>query len=160
MRITFVQLFFNFFWSIIFFNMRMFFFSFLWIVALWTLVLLMVSKFRKVDFWAGVLNIPYLLWVTFATYLNFAVYILNWLNPDSHQCYFLFFNLTFHNKFCIKLNFHSPPSLWRSGEICTFVRIFFKTCPFPFLSWKTYSILTEFTVEIRGHINVHKHYNI
>lgn len=77
-----------------------------------------------------------------------------------HQCYFLFFNLTFHNKFCIKLNFHSPPSLWRSGEICTFVRIFFKTCPFPFLPWKTYSILTEFTVEIRGHINVHKHYNI
>ena len=61
----------------------------------------------------------------------------------NHQFYFLFFNLTFHNKSCIKLNSDSPPSLWRSGEICTLIRIFFKTCPFPFLPWKTDILVSQ-----------------
>lgn len=72
-----VQLFFNFFWSIIFFNLRTFLFSFIWLVILWFLILRMIRKFRKVNPWAGNLQIPYLLWVAYAGYLNFAIYWLN-----------------------------------------------------------------------------------
>lgn len=72
-----LQLFFNFFWSIIFFNARAFLAAFVWIVALWLLIISMIRKFLKVDRIAGLINIPYLLWVTFAAYLNLAIYILN-----------------------------------------------------------------------------------
>ena len=68
-----VQLAFNFFWSIIFFNLQAFGFAFLWLIALWILILLMILSFRKVDQPAAWLQIPYLLWVTFAAYLNFGV---------------------------------------------------------------------------------------
>jgi len=72
-----VQLAVNFFWSLIFFNQRAFLAAFLWLVILWILILLMLSKFRKVDLAAAVINIPYLIWVTFAGYLSLAIYILN-----------------------------------------------------------------------------------
>lgn len=72
-----VQLVFNFFWSIIFFNLQAFGFAFLWLIALWVLILLMILSFRKVDKPAAWLQIPYLLWVTFAAYLNFGVWLLN-----------------------------------------------------------------------------------
>ena len=72
-----VQLVFNFFWSIIFFNLQAFGFAFLWLIALWILILLMILSFRKVDQPAAWLQIPYLLWVTFAAYLNFGVWLLN-----------------------------------------------------------------------------------
>ena len=73
----FVQLAFNFFWSIIFFNLQAFGFAFLWLIALWILILLMIFSFWKVDKPATWLQIPYLLWVTFAAYLNFGVWMLN-----------------------------------------------------------------------------------
>lgn len=72
-----VQLTFNFFWSIIFFNLQTFGFAFLWLITLWVLILLMILSFRKVDQPAAWLQIPYLLWVTFAAYLNFGVWLLN-----------------------------------------------------------------------------------
>ena len=72
-----VQLVFNFFWSIIFFNWQAFGFASLWLIALWVLILLMILSFRKVDKPAAWLQIPYLLWVTFAAYLNFGVWLLN-----------------------------------------------------------------------------------
>ena len=71
------QLIFNFFWSLFFFNMRAFGFSLLWILALWALIGLMILSFRKVDPLAAGLQIPYFLWVTFATYLTFTVWRLN-----------------------------------------------------------------------------------
>ena len=72
-----VQLAFNFFWSIIFFNLQDFGFAFLWLIVLWVLILLMILSFRKVDKPAAWLQIPYLLWVSFAAYLNFGVWLLN-----------------------------------------------------------------------------------
>ena len=72
-----IQLAFNFFWSIIFFNLQNFGFAFIWLIALWVLILLMILSFRKVDKLAAWLQIPYLLWVTFAAYLNLGVWLLN-----------------------------------------------------------------------------------
>ena len=72
-----LQLAFNFFWSIIFFNLQAFGFAFLWLVILWALILLMILSFRRVDPLAAWLQIPYLLWVSFAAYLNFGVWQLN-----------------------------------------------------------------------------------
>ena len=67
----------NFLWSIIFFNAQAFGFAFLWILFLWLLILGMIRNFSKVDKLAAYLQIPYLIWVTFAAYLNLGVYILN-----------------------------------------------------------------------------------
>jgi len=72
-----LQLFINFFWTIIFFNLEMLFFAFLWIILLWIVVFLMISSFLKINKLAGILQIPYLIWITFATYLNIGIYILN-----------------------------------------------------------------------------------
>ena len=64
-------------WSIIFFVFKWRFFSFLWIILLDILVILMIIKFIKKNKVAGLLQIPYLLWALFASYLNIAIYILN-----------------------------------------------------------------------------------
>ena len=77
LRIYLVQLAFNFFWSILFFNLRAFGLALAWLAALWLLVLWMVLAFRKVDRTAAWLQAPYLLWVIFAAYLNFGVWRLN-----------------------------------------------------------------------------------
>lgn len=67
----------NFFWSIIFFNLEAYLFAFIWLVALWIVIIAMIISFRKVSPVAAYLQIPYLIWVTFAGYLNLAIYILN-----------------------------------------------------------------------------------
>ena len=72
-----VQLLFNFFWPIFFFRFGWYLFSFLWLMILWVLILVMISKFRKIDETAAKLLVPYLLWVTFAAYLNFGVFLMN-----------------------------------------------------------------------------------
>ena len=72
-----VQLAVNFCWSIIFFNMRAFLFAFIWLILLWGLIIVMIKGFYKHDKTAAYLQIPYLLWVTFAGYLNFGIYWLN-----------------------------------------------------------------------------------
>ena len=72
-----IQLVVNFFWSLIFFNAHAVGFALLWLVLLWTLVLWMIVEFRQVDKPAGNIQIPYLLWLTFAAYLNLGVWYLN-----------------------------------------------------------------------------------
>lgn len=75
--IYYVQLGVNAIWSIIFFLLKWRLFAFLWIIILSVLVIVMTIKFYKKDKTAGLLQIPYLLWVLFASYLNLAIYILN-----------------------------------------------------------------------------------
>ena len=72
-----IQLLFNFFWPIFFFRFGWYLFSFFWLVILWVLILVMISKFRKIDETAAKLLVPYLLWVTFAAYLNFGVFLMH-----------------------------------------------------------------------------------
>ena len=72
-----IQLIVNFFWSLIFFNAQAYGFAFLWLLLLWFLVLWMAVSFYRVDPAAALLQIPYLLWLTFAAYLNYGVWMLN-----------------------------------------------------------------------------------
>ena len=72
-----IQLVFNFFWSIIFFNMKLYLFAFIWLALLWILILKTILLFYQISKPAGYLMVPYLLWVTFAGYLNFSIYLLN-----------------------------------------------------------------------------------
>ena len=72
-----LQLIINFFWSIFFFNFGWYLFSFLWLVLLWVLILNCIFLFYGINKTAAYLMIPYLLWVTFAGYLNLAIYFLN-----------------------------------------------------------------------------------
>ncbi len=67
----------NFFWSILFFNARAFLFSFIWLLCLLFLILRTITFYKKVRPWAAYLQIPYALWVTFAGYLNLAIFLLN-----------------------------------------------------------------------------------
>lgn len=71
------QLIVNFFWSLIFFNAQAFGFAFFWLLLLWLLVLLMILAFREVDPLSAWLQVPYLLWLTFAACLNLGVWYLN-----------------------------------------------------------------------------------
>lgn len=64
-------------WSIIFFNLKWRFFAFLWIILLIILVIDMIRKFYNKNQLAGLLQIPYLVWIVFAAYLNFSIYLLN-----------------------------------------------------------------------------------
>ena len=75
--IYYAQLVVNALWPIAFFVLKWRLFAFFWIVLLAVLVLVMVIKFYRKNSLAGLLQIPYLLWTLFATYLNFAIYILN-----------------------------------------------------------------------------------
>ncbi len=72
-----VQLFFNFFWSIIFFNAKAYLFAFVWLVLLWVTIIANAYFFYKINKTAAKLLVPYLIWVTFAGYLNFGIYLLN-----------------------------------------------------------------------------------
>ena len=72
-----VQLFFNFFWSIIFFNLEWYLVAFIWLVVLWILIIITTLLFYRISKPAGYLMIPYVLWVAFAGYLNFSIYLIN-----------------------------------------------------------------------------------
>ena len=72
-----LNLVFNFLWSIFFFNCGAYLFSFIWLLALWIIILIMFLNFYRTDKTAGLLLLPYILWVTFAGYLNLAIYVLN-----------------------------------------------------------------------------------
>lgn len=71
-----LQLFFNFFWSIIFSSSH-FLLAFLWLVLLVTLIYDMIKQFYSINHIAAYLNIPYFLWCLFAGYLNFSIILLN-----------------------------------------------------------------------------------
>ena len=67
----------NFFWPIIFFVLKMYFTAFLWIILLIILVIVMIKELLKNNKISGCLQIPYLIWLLFATYLNIGIFLLN-----------------------------------------------------------------------------------
>ena len=77
LRLFLVQLAFNFFWSILFFELQQFGFACIWLAALWVLILWMALTYRRADRPAAWMQVPYLLWVAFAGYLNVGVWLLN-----------------------------------------------------------------------------------
>jgi tryptophan-rich sensory protein len=72
-----IQLVFNALWSIIFFGMKSKGGGVITIVVLWLLILATVITSFRVSGWAGALLIPYILWVSIASYLNIGVWVLN-----------------------------------------------------------------------------------
>ena len=76
-KIYWTQLIVNLIWPILFFVFKLRLFSSVWIILLLILVIDMIIKFYKKDKIIGYSQIPYLLWIMFAAYLNIGVYILN-----------------------------------------------------------------------------------
>ena len=72
-----LQLFLNFLWPIVFFGLVWRLAAFFLLLALWALIYITMRLFSAIDETAGDLLIPYILWVTFAAYLNLGVYFLN-----------------------------------------------------------------------------------
>lgn len=75
--IYYVQLAVNLLWPIIFFVLDLRLFALIWIIVLVILVLYMIWCFLGVNKKAAYLQIPYLLWLLFATFLNYSIYLLN-----------------------------------------------------------------------------------
>ena len=75
--VFFMQLAVNFFWSIIFFNLQAFQFAFWWLLLLWVLIIIMIVLFWMSDRLAAILQVPYIIWVTFAGYLTYMAWMLN-----------------------------------------------------------------------------------
>lgn len=71
------QLVFNILWSLLFFVLQVYDLAFMWLILLWIQIIAMIAVFHQVDRVAAWIQIPYLLWVTFAGYLNFMVWMLN-----------------------------------------------------------------------------------
>ncbi len=71
------QLIVNFLWPVFFFSFGWYLFALIWLILLWVLVLMMIKLFSKISKPAAYLNIPYLIWLTFAAYLNLGIWLLN-----------------------------------------------------------------------------------
>lgn len=76
-KIYFIQLIVNAFWTVIFFGLKLRLLAFLWIIFLFILVIIMIKKFYKENKNAGLLQIPYIIWLLIAMYLNLSIYLLN-----------------------------------------------------------------------------------
>lgn len=72
-----LQLLLNFIWSPVFFSANEYLAAFIILILLWLSIIGMIVTFFRISKLAGLLQIPYLIWVTFAGYLNFAIYLLN-----------------------------------------------------------------------------------
>ena len=72
-----LQLIVNAIWPLIFFRFNLYFIAFLWLILLIILVINMIIKFYKLKPLAAILQIPYVIWLIFAGYLNLAIYFLN-----------------------------------------------------------------------------------
>jgi len=72
-----VQLALNALWSYLFFGQHRPGLAFIDIIALWAAILVVAALFWRVDRRAGGLMVPYVVWVTFASYLNFVLWRLN-----------------------------------------------------------------------------------
>lgn len=72
-----VQLILNFFWTIIFFGFKSLFGGLIEIVFLWIAILINIILFYRISKVAGILLVPYIVWVTIASYLNYTVFLLN-----------------------------------------------------------------------------------
>lgn len=71
------QLLANFIWPLLFFGAEMYLTALIWLVVLWILIFLTIRAFSRINERAGDLLIPYILWVTFAAYLNLGIFLLN-----------------------------------------------------------------------------------
>lgn len=67
----------NFIWPLLFFSAEAYLPAFLWLVLLWVLIAVTLYRFARIRPAAGWLLVPYLVWVTFAGYLNLGIYLLN-----------------------------------------------------------------------------------
>lgn len=67
----------NFIWPLVFFGGEMYLAALLILIALWVLILLTIRAFSGINERAGDLLIPYILWVSFAAYLNLGIFLLN-----------------------------------------------------------------------------------
>ena len=76
-RVYKAQLAVNFLWPTFFFHFQWYLFSFVWLLLLWVLALNMIIRFWNISKTAAKMNFPYLIWLTFAAYLNFGIYLLN-----------------------------------------------------------------------------------
>ena len=72
-----LNLFLNFFWSIIFFNFGAFFIAFLWLMLMIFVIVKMITAFNKVSPTAAYLQVPYIMWCCFASYLTASIWLMN-----------------------------------------------------------------------------------
>ena len=72
----FLQLLVNSFWTLIFFGFKLYLFGFIWILLLIVLVIMMIIKFYNINKFAGLMNIPYLFWLFFFSFLYLCIIIL------------------------------------------------------------------------------------
>ena len=73
LKLYLIQLAVNFFWPVFFFNLGWQLFAAVWLLVLWYLVFIMIKEFARIDEGAARLMIPYLVWLTFAAYLNIVI---------------------------------------------------------------------------------------
>ena len=76
-RIYYLQLIVNLLWSIIFFTFKLRLLAYIWILLLIVLVIIMISRFYEKNKLSGLLQLPYLAWIVFASFLNLSIYLLN-----------------------------------------------------------------------------------
>ena len=67
----------NFVWPLLFFRLNWYLFAFAWLILLWVLILKTIRLFAPISKEAALLMVPYLVWVTFAGYLNLGIAVLN-----------------------------------------------------------------------------------
>lgn len=72
-----IQLFLNILWSLLFFKLKNPFLAFIEIILLWTAIIFTIALFKKISALSSYLLAPYLLWVTFASFLNYSIFVLN-----------------------------------------------------------------------------------
>jgi benzodiazapine receptor len=72
-----VQLVLSLIWSVVFFSLHALFGSFAIVMLLWLAILANIIAFLIISKWAGLLLVPYIIWVSIASYLNYSVYLLN-----------------------------------------------------------------------------------
>lgn len=72
-----VQLVFNFIWTPLFFSLSWYWFAFIWLMVMWVLIIVLMSKTHKISRPAFWMLLPYIVWCTFAAYLNCGIAILN-----------------------------------------------------------------------------------
>ncbi len=72
-----LQLILNMLWTYFFFNIKAYLFSLIWLLILLIVVIIMVIKFIKINKTAGLIQIPYIIWLVFAATLNFAIFQIN-----------------------------------------------------------------------------------
>jgi tryptophan-rich sensory protein len=72
-----VQLGLNLLWSLVFFGLHSILGGLVIIILMWLAILVNIILFYRISKWAGLILLPYIVWVTIATYLNYSIYLLN-----------------------------------------------------------------------------------